>query len=285
MSTITGQLEGGKTNLDTLRGPRPPQRTATVRSWCRFSLIQFVASAPRRGLLGPCGCVGVIGAKARIAADTTAAACGPQPRLGALSDQRPLELGDGAQYQQREHALWRGGVDRVAQAAELRALGLELFDDSEQVADRAAEAIEPDDDQGLARADLAQQARQNRPGTIRAGGMRGVAAGGAQLVELRIGAPFFGRDPCLADQTAHGCGSPAVCAHSALTPRPGDPLMQLDTTHTNGRLRGWPKAWAGRTGCQHSGRAGALGRHAPPQGRLEMRTVIARCIEDMLTTP
>ena len=48
-----------------------------------------------------------------------------------------LELGDSTQHLQREHALWRGGVDRVAQAAEMRAGGLELLNDGEEVADRA----------------------------------------------------------------------------------------------------------------------------------------------------
>ena len=103
----------------------------------------------------------------------------------------------------------------------MRALGLELLDDGEQVADRAGEAIEPDHDQGLAGADLAQQARQHRPGAIGAGGVllehRG-AAGGAQFVELRIGALFLGGDPRVADQTARGGRFPAVCCrvpHSA----------------------------------------------------------------------
>ena len=128
-----------------------------------------------------------------------------QAGFGALGDQRPLELGDGAQHLQREHALGRGGVDRIAQAAEMRARGLQLLDDGQQVADRAGQTIEPDHDQGFAGADLAQQARQHGPAAIGAGGMlledRG-AAGRAQLVELRIGALFLGGDPCVADQTA-----------------------------------------------------------------------------------
>ena len=62
----------------------------------------------------------------------------------------PFELCDGAQHLQREHALWRSGIDRVAQATEMRAGGLELLDDGEKMADRAGEAIEPDHDQGLA---------------------------------------------------------------------------------------------------------------------------------------
>ena len=97
------------------------------------------------------------------------------------------------------------GIDRVAQAAEMRALGLELLDDGEQVADRAGEAIEPDHDQGFAGVDVAQQARQHRPAAIGAGGVfleDRVAAGGAQFVELRIGALFLGGDPRIADQAA-----------------------------------------------------------------------------------
>ena len=120
---------------------------------------------------------------------------GAQARLGALGDQCALELGDGTQHLQREHALWRGGVDRVAQAAEMRALGFELLDDVEQMADRPGEAIEPDHDEGLAGSDLAQQARQYRAGAISAGGVLladRIAAGGAQLVELRIGVLLLG---------------------------------------------------------------------------------------------
>ncbi len=51
-----------------------------------------------------------------------------------------------------------GGVDRIVQAAEVHAGGLELLDHGEQVDDRAGEAIEPHGHQGLAGADIAQQA-------------------------------------------------------------------------------------------------------------------------------
>ena len=139
--------------------------------------------------------VRVPGAQTRIAADPAAATRSPQPSFGALGDQRPLELGDGTQHLQREHALWRGGVDRVAQAAEMRALGFELFDDIEQVTDRPGEAIQPDHDEGLAGSDLAQQTCQHRAGAISAGGVLladRITAGGAQLVELRIGALLLG---------------------------------------------------------------------------------------------
>ncbi len=98
-------------------------------------------------------------------------------------DQRPFKLGDGAQHLQREHALGCGGVDRIAQAAEMRPRFLELFDHGQQVADRARQPIEPDHYQGFAGADFVQQARQHRSAAIGAGGVlfedRG-ATGGAQ---------------------------------------------------------------------------------------------------------
>ena len=49
----------------------------------------------------------------------------------------------GAEHLQREHALRCGGVDGIAQGAEVRALRLQLFDDTEQMPDRAREAVEP----------------------------------------------------------------------------------------------------------------------------------------------
>ena len=159
----------------------------------------------------------VAGPQAGIAADAAAAARGLQAGLGALGDQRPLELGDGAQHLQGEHALRRGGVDRIAQAAEMRAAGLELLDDGEQMADRAGQPIEPDHDQGFAGADLAQQAGQHGPAAVGAGGVlleHGGAAGGAQFVELRIGALFLGGDPRVADQAACGGGFSGVSAAS-----------------------------------------------------------------------
>ena len=82
---------------------------------------------------------------------------------------------------------------------------LQLLDDRQQVADRARQTIEPDHDQGFARADLVQQPCQHRPAAIGAGGVlfedRG-AAGCAQFVQLRIGALLVGGDPRIADQSA-----------------------------------------------------------------------------------
>ena len=93
---------------------------------------------------------------------------------------------------------------------------LELLDDGQQMADRAGETIEPDHHQGFAGADLAQQARQHGSAAIGAGGVLFEdcgAAGGAQFVELRIGALFVGGDACIADQAACGGGFPAFRRH------------------------------------------------------------------------
>ena len=72
---------------------------------------------------------------------------------------------------------------------------LELLDHREQVADRAGEAVEPDDDEGFAGTNVAQQLRQHRTGTVCAGGVflaHRLATGRPEFVELRIGALFLG---------------------------------------------------------------------------------------------
>ena len=146
-------------------------------------------------------------AQARIAADAPTGTGGVQAGLGALGDQRAFELSDGAEHLQREHALRGCGVDRIAQAAKMRAAGFELLDDGEQVADRAGEAIEADDGEGFAGADIAQQAAEHGPASIGAGGTlfeHSGAAGGAEFVKLRIGALLFGGDAGVADQPAGG---------------------------------------------------------------------------------
>ncbi len=55
------------------------------------------------------------------------------------------------------------GIDGIAQAAEMRACGLEPLDNDQQMADRARQAIEPDHDQGFACPDP----RSNRVSTGR----------------------------------------------------------------------------------------------------------------------
>ena len=139
--------------------------------------------------------VRVAGAQAGIAADATPAARGLKAGSGALGDQCAFELSNCPKHLEGEHALRRCGVDRIAQAAEMRAAGFELFDDGQQVADRAGKAIEPDHDESLARPDFAQQAGEHRAAAIGAGGVLledRVATGRLQLVALRVGALLVG---------------------------------------------------------------------------------------------
>jgi len=83
-------------------------------------------------------------------------------------------------------------VDWVAQAVEMRAARFELLDDREQVADGTREAVEPDDHQGFARTDVAQQPCQHGPAAVGAGSVLlqdGVAAGCAEFVALWVSYP------------------------------------------------------------------------------------------------
>src|SRR4051794_41112268 len=93
----------------------------------------------------------------------------------------------------------------------MRAPTLKQFDDVEQVADRARQPIEPDHDQDFARTELTQQTSQRawRMGRCRRRFLEDCrAAGGAQLIALRIGALFVRGDPRVADQTVDGGAFP-----------------------------------------------------------------------------
>jgi hypothetical protein len=121
--------------------------------------------------------------------------CRTHTGLGALRDQRPLELGHGTEHLQREHALWRRGVDRIAQRPEMRPPRLEILNHHKQVAHRARQAVEPHNHQDVAGADLAHQAGQHRPGPRGAGSVllvQDLAAGGPQLVDLGVRRLFLG---------------------------------------------------------------------------------------------
>jgi hypothetical protein len=81
--------------------------------------------------------------------------------------------------------------------------------------------IEPDYDEGLAGADLAQQARQHGAAAIGAGGVlleNRVATGIAQFVALRIGPLLLGGDPRIADQTAWSDGFASCCLYDEIGP-------------------------------------------------------------------
>ena len=164
----------------------------------------------------------VTGAKAGIAADAPTRTGGIEAGLGAFGDQAAFELGDGAEDLEREHALGGGGIDRVAQAAEMRARGLELLDDGEKMADGAGETVEPHDDEGIAAANVAKDAGEHRPAAIGAGGVLlkdFVAAGGVEFVALRVGVLSFGGDPGVADEAARGRGFTGKGWHGPRFPR------------------------------------------------------------------
>ena len=110
------------------------------------------------------------------------------------------------------------------------------------MADRAGEAIEPDHDEGLAGADLAQQARQHGAAAIGAGGVLledRVATGGVQFVALRIGTLLLGGDPRIADQTAWRGGLPSCCLYDEVGP-PGAAFLQINKVFANVPLQGCP---------------------------------------------
>ena len=90
------------------------------------------------------------------------------PALVPFPDQRPLELGRGAQNLQRELALRGSGVDRVLNGTKERPLGLQPFDHLEKVRQRPCEPVDPYDNQRVALANALQQAGKHRPGTIAA---------------------------------------------------------------------------------------------------------------------
>ena len=160
--------------------------------------------------------VWVSGTQAGIAADAAAHACRVQAGFGALGDQRALELGDGTEHLQGEHALRRRGINRIAQATKMGPASLKLLDDAQQVADRAGKAVEPHHDQRFTGGDVAQQARQHRPAAVGAGGVLLEDCGAtcsAEFVALRVGALFVGRDPRITDQTTCGGRFPAFGWH------------------------------------------------------------------------
>ena len=101
----------------------------------------------------------------------------------------------------------------------MRAALLERFDHLQQMADRARESVEADDDEHVAAADLANQLRQHRPRARRAGSvllMDDPAAGGAQLVDLSVGGLVLGGDAGVADQAADGAGRRRGWRHGSI---------------------------------------------------------------------
>ncbi len=122
-------------------------------------------------------------------------------------------------------------------------------------------AVEPDHDQRLAEADVAQQAREHWPRAISAGGVFLVHGAAARS------SSSCGSVPCSSvDTRASPIGGlrrqssyPLPCI-MPITPS-WRPILQINKIHANGRLQGWPEAepTAGGTPAQRKGQGG-LGR-------------------------
>ena len=89
----------------------------------------------------------------------------------------------------------------------------------------------------------------------------GSAAGGAQLVGLRIGELVFGGDPGIADQAASG-GLPGCRRHGRTIRRDFGAFVQTQKLYVNGRLIGWPMPGRGRP--PPAGRQPGAGERAKP---------------------
>ncbi len=87
------------------------------------------------------------------------------------------------------NALGRRCVDGVAQRAKVGAALLQALDDVEEMADRAGEAVETDDDENIAGSDLTHQSGELWPSARGARPVFSVncrAARRAQLIGLRV---------------------------------------------------------------------------------------------------
>jgi hypothetical protein len=68
--------------------------------------------------------------------------------VGAFADYLPLELGAGTRHLHHHAASGAGRVDRFGERAKIAAGGVDPFEDSEQILERARQAVEklPDDE-------------------------------------------------------------------------------------------------------------------------------------------
>ena len=148
--------------------------------------------------------------------------------LRALGNQRAFELRDRAEDLEGKHALGRRSVDGVAQRAKVGAALLQSLDDFEEVADRAGEAVEADDDEDIAGPDLAHQPGELWPSPRRARAVLLVdrrAASRVQFVGLGVRGLILGGDPRVAQKTScragRGAGEGSAGHESLLSGRCG----------------------------------------------------------------
>jgi hypothetical protein len=118
-----------------------------------------------------------------------AGAGGGEPGLSALTDEGGRVLGHQGEHPEHEGAVRGGGVDQpVAQRPDPDPAGLQGGDDVDEVAQVAAEPVDPPDDQGVARTQIGEAGCPLRPVGLRAAGPVGV-----DLQAVR--APARARDP------------------------------------------------------------------------------------------
>jgi hypothetical protein len=125
--------------------------------------------------------------------------------LRPLADQVPLELRQRAEDVEDELAAAGRRIDRLPDAAEADLLGLQGGDRLDQVLERAAQAIELPDDQGVARAEERQRLGQAGAFILDPAGDVGedpLAAGPREAIALEVEALVHGGDAGVADEHA-----------------------------------------------------------------------------------
>lgn len=146
---------------------------------------------------------------------------------GTLGDQSALELGDCAEDVEDQFAARRSRVDRLGQREEVAASRLEACYELDQVGERAAQAIEPPDDERVAHAHGVDGRAQSGPGAGRAAQLvleYLMASGGVQRVNLERCALVGGRNSRIADAqtglSASGGNAPGNLKIGRLWDRP-----------------------------------------------------------------
>jgi hypothetical protein len=88
---------------------------------------------------------------------------GSEARRRPLADHRPLELGEGSDHLHHHPAGRGGGVDVLGNGTEARARGADPLHDVQHVLERARQAVELPDDDGIALAQMVEQSMQLWP--------------------------------------------------------------------------------------------------------------------------
>lgn len=125
-----------------------------------------------------------------------------KPRVRALHDQAPLELGQRREDMEHQTASGRAGFNPFRDALEADPGGFQLAHDLDQFGQRAPEAVEPPHDQDIPLSGIRQGFIQARPGRLRAAGRVGehlFATGRRQGVPLQVHALIVGRYPRVTD--------------------------------------------------------------------------------------